>query len=190
MAISDLINEWVNGNNYLEGELVSYKGENYKATRIILTRSYEPCRSKCWEKITTEAKIWKEGEAYKRGETVFYKGKQYVAKHNVDIARHSPDRGSWTYIEPNWEVTPNSVERELLIKICNYVQTKHSNEICITGHPLNYLGQISGLVDWWEANKPKSDREIKLEKIQSIICQNITFTVEQQAEEILKLLGK
>lgn len=71
----------------------------------------------------------------------------------------------------------------LLIKVCEYVND---------GMPLYYLDEIEGLKEWWAKHKPKSEREIKLEKI---ICtldklrgDETSYQLKEVAKRILEAI--
>lgn len=56
----------------------------------------------------------------------------------------------------------------LLTKVCEQIKnTSQSNKDI--GKPLYYLGEIPGLKEWWAKHKPKTEREIKLEKIATVL---------------------
>lgn len=79
----------------------------------------------------------------------------------------------------------------LLIKVCEYVKDttrRREND----GMPLYYLDEIEGLKEWWTKHKPKSEREIKLEKI---ICtldklrgDETSYQLKEVAKRILEAI--
>lgn len=73
----------------------------------------------------------------------------------------------------------------LLTKVCEYVKdTTRGRED--DGMPLYYLDEIPGLVEWWAKHKPKSEREIKLEKIISELNKMHGDETSYQLKEVAK----
>lgn len=120
---------------------------------------------------------------YEKNKLVKYRGVYYRAKRDIDDAAYCPPRSeNWEELKSNADFTFITPEREILTEICN-------DAISCICNDYQSSPWVHRLKAWWEANKPKSDREIKLEKIQSIISHE-SLSLEQQSEEILKLLGE
>lgn len=70
---------WDKSQVYTSGELVSYKGFDYKARSW--TQNNQPDLSAEWEFIGPGTQIWNEQASYIKDEIVLYNGKKYVSKY-------------------------------------------------------------------------------------------------------------
>lgn len=80
----------------------------------------------------------------------------------------------------------------LLTKVCEHVVDATSAEKRPEGRSIDFLEDIEGLPEWWTKHKPKSEREIKLEKI---ICtldklrgDETSYQLKEVAKRILEAI--
>jgi hypothetical protein len=91
---------------------------------------------------------------------------------------------------PQYELFSNNEAEQLLTKVCEIIKDIKGDEE-IKGQQIAFLDDVPGLIDWWAKNKPKTEREQKLETVVRSISLNGEFTKDllPVAERVLQALG-